>query len=114
MQSFNYYTEAWSLYIVLGLILIFLLDLKLKKTNFYLRVGVHTLIAAFAFTPQTVGDTEFYAPMLLVSLFDAEIEGVTAIYQGLITLLLVWGVSFALILTVRHLINAKFNSQNKV
>jgi len=107
MYPFDLYPQAWALYIALGLLLLFLLDLKLKKYAFKWRIGVLSLIAVGAFTPQQVLNADSLAPMILTSLLNAEVEGVSAIYQGLLTLLLLWGILFASILAIRHFIEAK-------
>ena len=112
MESFNLYPQAWALYIVLGLVLLFLLDLKLRKFGFKTRVAVLSLIAVGAFTPEMVQDAHSYAPLILTSLFNAEIDGVGAIYKGLTTLLIIWGIIFASSLAIRHFVGAK-QSANK-
>ncbi len=107
MNDFNLYPQAWACYVGLGILLLYLLDLKLRKTNFYLRAGVLSLLATGAFTPQVVNNADSYAPMVFTSLFNAEVEGASAVYQGLITLLIVWGIGLALILASKHLIALK-------
>ncbi|WP_196137939.1 hypothetical protein [Aliikangiella sp. G2MR2-5] len=104
MTTFSLYPQAWIAYIALGLVLLFLLDLKLRKTHFAIRASLLTLIATGAFTPEIVRDSETYAPLLLTSLFNAELDGISAIYQGLITLLIVWGILLSLVLAIRHFI----------
>lgn len=113
MENFNLYPQAWALYIALGLVLLFLLDLKLRKFGFKTRVAILSLIAVGAFTPETVRDASSFAPLILTSLFNAELDGVSSIYKGLTTLVIVWGIVFASILGIRHLIGAS-RSGNKV
>lgn len=104
MQSFDLYPQAWAIYIVLGLILLFLIDLKLKHTNFIVRIAVFYFIGVCAFTPQIVSESTSYAPLFLISLFNAEVEGVTTIYKGLITLGIIWSVLFFSTLGIKHFI----------
>lgn len=111
MQSFDLYPQAWAVYIALGLLLLYLLDLKLRNVGFKRRVSILSLIAVGAFTPQTVTDADSFAPLILTSLFNAEVVGISAIYQGLITLLAVWGITFALILAIRHSLFSKKKEQ---
>lgn len=107
MQGFDLYPQAWALYIALGLTFLFVIDLKLRKLNFYWRLGILSLLAVGAFTPQTVTDSDSLAPVIIASLLDAEVEGASAIYHGLITLGITWGILFAIILAVRHFISGK-------
>lgn len=110
MQSFDLYPQAWAVYIGLGLVLLFLLDLKLRKSNFMVRVAVLSLIAVGAFTPDTVKDADSLAPLILTSLLNAEVDGISAIYQGLLKLVIIWGILFASILSIRHFVLAKKDS----
>ncbi|MET1253845.1 hypothetical protein [Aliikangiella maris] len=107
MQSFDLYPQAWIAYIVLGLILLFLVDLKMRKAPFALRAGFVSLLATGAFTPQQVRDADSYAPMVLNTILNAEVDGVGAIYEGLTLLLLVWGIIFATLLAIRYFIEAR-------
>ena len=106
MNQFDLYPQAWAVYILLGLALLFLLDLNLRRTGFKRRVGILSFIAAGAFTPQTVVGSKSLAPMILTSLFNAEVEGVSAIIQGLVSLIAVWGIVFATILALRPFVKA--------
>jgi len=110
MESFNLYPQAWALYVGLGLALLFLLDIKLKKFGFKTRIAVLSLIAVGAFTPETVKDADSLAPLILTSLFNAEVEGVGAIYKGLTKLVIIWGIVFASALAIRHFVGAKSQS----
>ncbi len=106
MASFDLYPQAWALYIVLGLVFLYLLDVKLRRYSFKTRVAVLSLIAVGAFTPEMVREAESYAPLILTSLFNAELDGVGTLYKGLTTLLILWGIVFALVLAIRHIIGA--------
>ncbi|TQV87489.1 hypothetical protein [Aliikangiella coralliicola] len=107
METFALYPQAWLAYVALGLALLFMLDLKLRKTNFKLRAGILSLIAVGAFTPQTVADADTMAPLILTSVLNAEMVGASAIYKGLVTLLIVWGIVFAASLAFKYFIDAK-------
>lgn len=107
MQQFDLYPQAWAIYIVLGVIFLYLIDLKLRKCGFKTRAGILSLLAVGAFTPQTVADADSLAPLILSSLLNAEVEGITAIYKGLVTLVVTWGIVFTISLAVRHFVNAK-------
>ena len=113
MQSFDLYPQAWAVYIGLGLVLLYLLDLKLKQSNFIVRVSLLCLIAVGAFTPDTVRDADSLAPLVLTSLLNAEVDGISAIYQGLLKLIIIWGILVATILAVRHFVLAKQGSREK-
>lgn len=115
MKDFALYIESWMVYIALGLLLLFLIDLKARGWRFGLRIGILSFIAAGIFTPQTVINSDTYAPLILNCLLNAEIEGVTAIYEGLITLTIVWAIIFTVSLGIRHLFLAKrkASSENK-
>lgn len=113
MNSPNLYPLAWTVYIVLGLLLLFLLNLKLRNKNYALRAGLFCLIAVFAFTPETVEDSVQLAPMILTSLFNAETHGLEALVKGLLTLLAIWGICFSSLLGLRHLINASKSGKTK-
>lgn len=106
MEQFDLYPQAWAVYIILGIILLFVLDLKLSKTGFKRRVGILSLIATGAFTPHTVSGGDSLAPLIVTSLLDAEVEGSGAILQGLLTLIIVWGIVFASSLAIRHFVQA--------
>ncbi len=114
MQGFDFYAQAWVVYILLGVLFLFLIDLKLRKMRFSVRAGILSLLAVGAFTPQTVPDAESLAPLIITSLLNAEIEGVNAIYQGLITLGIVWGIVFTIALASKHLIDAQKNKTNTI
>ena len=107
MQGFDLYPQAWALYVALGLVLLFVLDLKIRKLGFKTRVGLLSIFAVGAFTPQTVSDSDSLAPLIITSLLNAEVEGITAIYKGLVTLVIIWGIVFALALAVKHFVDAK-------
>jgi hypothetical protein len=107
MSGFDYYPQAWAIYIVLGIALLWLIDLKLRKRSFNLRVGVLCFIAIVAFTPQTISESDSLAPLIITSLLNAETEGVSAIYKSLVTLLSTWGIVFFLILAGKHFLDAK-------
>ena len=109
MEQFDLYPQAWTVYIILGLALLFMLDLKLRKTGFKRRVAVLSLIATGAFTPHTVTGGDSLAPMILTSLLDAEVQGSGAIIQGLLTLVIIWGIIFASCLAIRHFVQAYKN-----
>ncbi|MCW8878924.1 MAG: hypothetical protein OQK04_03560 [Kangiellaceae bacterium] len=113
MQSFDLYPQAWAVYIGLGLVLLFLLDLKLRKSNFVVRVAVLSLIAVGAFTPDTVRDADSLAPLVLTSVLNAEVDGISAIYQGLLKLVIIWGILVASILSIRHFVLAKKDPDGK-
>jgi len=107
MNGFDFYPQAWALYIALGIILLFMIDLKLRKFGFKLRVGLLSLFAVGAFTPQSVTDSDSLAPLVLTSLLNAETNGISAIYKGLLTLVITWGIVFTLALAIKHFIDAK-------
>ena len=109
MEQFDLYPQAWAVYILLGIALLFILDLKLRKTGFKRRIAVLCLIATGAFTPHTITDGDSFAPMILTSLLDAEVQGSGAIVEGLVTLLIIWGILFASILAIRHFVQANKN-----
>jgi hypothetical protein len=112
MQQFALYTQAWALYLVLGLVLLFLVDLKLRHTGFKRRVALLSLLAVGAFTPQTVLDADTLAPLILTMLLNAEVQGLPPIIEGLITLVIAWGLVFFSCLAVRQLLRSL--STNKV
>lgn len=107
MNGFDFYTEAWAIYIIAGLVLLFLFDLKLRKLGFKWRTGILSFIGVCAFTPQLVKDADSYAPLIITSLLNAETDGISEIYSGLITLAITWGIIFAIILAIKHFIDAK-------
>jgi membrane-bound ClpP family serine protease len=107
MSGFDLYPQAWVVYILLGIILLFMLDLKLKKLPFAARVSILALIAVGAFTPQTVSDANSLAPMILTTLLNAEVEGVKVIYKSFTTLIIIWGIVVAAILAGKHFYDAK-------
>lgn len=113
MNQFPLYIESWIAYLILGLLLLFLLDLKLQRLRFAIRIALLSLIAVGAFTPQAVIDTNYYAPIILTSLLNAEVQGVDSIYHALLILLTVWGVVFALSLACRHLFLARKNNSEQ-
>lgn len=113
MQEFNLYPQAWAVYIVLGIILLYLVDLKLRHSSFKLRAGILNLLAVGAFTPQTVVDADSLAPLVINCLLTAEIEGPVAIYKGILTLLIIWGILFTATLAIRHFVQATFMISKK-
>lgn len=110
MNGFDFYSEAWAIYIIAGLILLFLFDLKLRKLGFKWRTGILSFIGICAFTPQLVKNADSYAPLIITSLLNAETDGISEIYSGLITLAITWGIVFAIILAIKHFIDAKKSS----
>lgn len=109
MTGFDLYPQAWALYIGLGIALLFLVDYKLKTKGFKIRVGVLSLLAVGAFTPQTVTDADSLAPMIITSILNAEMVGISAIYKALVTMAIIWGIIFASALAIKHFVEAKRN-----
>lgn len=111
MQSFDLYPQAWAVYLLLGIALLWLIDFKVKRWGFRIRAALLSLIAVGAFTPQQVTESDSYAPLILTSLFNAEVEGVSAIYQGLTTLVIIWGIVLSITFAIHHFFGAKNNSK---
>lgn len=107
METFELYGAAWLIYIALGICLLGLLSFKLKKSSWNIKFGFLSLIAVGAFTPAMVLNAKTYAPLILTSLLNAEVHGVSAIVSGLIKLVAIWGVIFFSALAIRHFIKAK-------
>ena len=114
MAQFDLYPQAWIVYVLLGVALLFVLDLKLKKFGFKRRVAVLSFIATGAFTPHTVTNADSLAPLILTSLLDAEIKGSSALFEGFITLLIIWGIIFASALAIRHFIRASNKTKENI
>ncbi len=110
MNQLQLYPEAWIVYILLGLVLLFLLDLKLRKRPFSLRAGLLSLIAVLAFTPEVATDAETFAPKVITSLLNAETQGIVTFYQGLMTLTIIWGIVFTIVLAIRYWLLARKKS----
>jgi hypothetical protein len=102
MNQLQLYPEALAVYILLGIVMLFLLDYKLRKRAFILRVGLLSLVGVLAFTPEMVMNAENYAPKVVMSVLNIEKLGITALTEGLITLAIIWGIVFFSILAVRH------------
>jgi len=80
--------------------------------NFILRAAILTLISTGAFTPQMVSDADSYAPLILSSLLNAEEQGIDAIYLGLTTLLIVWGILLTVVLAIKYFVDARRTTQS--
>ena len=107
MQTFDYYGMAWLIYSGLGLCLLLLIAYKMKKASWNFKFGLLSLIAVGAFTPAMVLNAKTYAPLILTSLLNAEVQGVNAIFTGLIKLAVIWGIIFFTVLAIRHFLKVR-------
>jgi len=102
MQTFELYGTAWLVYLGLGLVFLALVTYKVKNLSWHVKFGIISFLAVGAFTPDTVANAETYAPLVITSLLNAEVEGSSAIISGLIQLLIIWGIVFFSALAFRH------------
>ncbi len=107
MQTFELYSEAWIFYIALGCTLLALIAYKMRASSWNLRFVILSLLAVGAFTPDTVANADTYAPLILTALLNAETEGSSAIINGLVKLIIIWGIVLTSTLAVRHFWLAK-------
>ena len=107
MQTFELYGTAWLIYLGLGILLIAMIGYMIKNFSWNLKVAIVSLLAVGAFTPDTVANAETYAPLVLTALLKAETEGSSAIINGLIKLVIIWGIVFFSTLAIRHFWLAK-------
>ncbi len=107
MQPFELYAEAWMLYIGLGILLLALIGYKMRTVSWGIKIAVLSLVGVGAFTPDTVANAETYAPLVLTALLKAETEGSAAIINGLVKLVIIWGIVFSSALAARHFWLAK-------
>ena len=92
METFNLYVEAWAAYFGLGLLLLGLIYYKIRDRSGYLKFGLISFLAVGAFTPSFVGEGKTFAPLVINSLLNAEIEGSGAILSGFFQLVIVWAI----------------------
>ncbi|MGB0495376.1 MAG: hypothetical protein ACPGJI_03390, partial [Kangiellaceae bacterium] len=52
--------------------------------------------------PDTVTDAETYAPLVITSLLNAEVEGSKAIISGLVQLTIIWGIVYFIGMSIRQ------------
>jgi len=100
LNHFDYYNQAWVVYVILGIIFLVLVDRLFRHLSLYLRIGLHTLIATLAFTPGTVGDSPSFSPLIVASLLNAEEQGIQPLLEALATFSLTWLALFALVVSL--------------
>lgn len=113
MQTFELYGEAWIFYISLGLILLALIGYQMRATSWNLRFAILSLLAVGAFTPGMAANAQTYAPLILTALLKAETDGSSAIMNGLVKLVIIWGIVFSTALAARHFWLAKQQTQQE-
>ncbi len=102
MQTFELYSAAWAAYLGLGILLLALITYKVKDLSWHLKFGLISFIAVGAFTPDMVANAQTYAPLVISAMLKAEVEGSSAIINGLIKLTIIWGIVFFSALSLRH------------
>jgi len=107
MQTFELYGVAWFLYLLLGIALLVLVNLKTKQLSWNKRFALLSFLAVGALTPDIVVNSDTYAPLIVTSLLNAEVEGVSAIISGFIKLFIIWGIVFFSLLAIHHFWLAK-------
>ncbi len=114
MQTFELYGVAWLVYLTLGLALLALITYKIKNLSWHVKFGIISFLAVGALTPDTVTNAETYAPLVITALLNAEVEGSSAIINGLIQLFIIWGIVFFSALAFRHFMQTRKNqNENK-
>jgi hypothetical protein len=116
MQTFELYGTAWAVYIVLGICLLGLIYYGTRNSRWQTRYAIISFLAVGAFTPDTITSSDTFAPLVISALLKAEVEGSTAIVNGLTKLLILWGIVFFCSLAVRHFwfANKKNSNQDEV
>jgi hypothetical protein len=102
MEAFELYGTAWLVYILLGCGLLGLVYIKVRQLRWHTKYGILSFLAVGAFTPDTIASSDTFAPLVISALLKAEVEGSSAIVQGLIQLVILWGIIFFCGLAVRH------------
>jgi hypothetical protein len=107
MQTFELYGAAWLVYLSLGILLLALITYKIKNLSWHLKFGLISFIAVGAFTPDMIANTQTYAPLVISALLKAEVEGSSAIINGLIKLIIIWGIVFFSALSLKHFLQTR-------
>jgi len=107
MQTFELYGAAWLVYFVLGLAFLALVSYKVKNLAWPFKFAIISFLAVGALTPDlvssdSVANAETYAPLVITSLLNAEVEGSKAIISGLVQLVIIWGIVFFIGMSIRH------------
>ena len=109
MQTFELYGAAWLIYLSCGILFLAMIAFKVKNLSWHLKFGIISFLAVGSLTPDMVANAETYAPLVITSLLNAEVEGSSAIIEGLIQLLIIWGIIFFSGLALRHFLQARKN-----
>ncbi len=112
MQTFELYDAAWFAYLGLGILLLALINYKIKNLSWHFKFGLISFIAVGAFTPDMVTNAQTYAPLVISALLKAEVEGSSAIISGLIKLVIIWGIVFFSGLSLRHFWQTRKKQKN--
>lgn len=102
MQTFELYGTGWLVYIGLGICLLALVGFKIQKLSWNVKFAIISLLAVGAFTPDMVANAQTYAPLVISALLKAETEGSEALINGLIKLVIIWGIILSSALAIRH------------
>ncbi len=107
MQTFELYGVAWLVYFVLGLALLALIAFKVKNLSWPIKFAILSFLAVGALTPDTVTNSETYAPLVITALLKAEVEGSKAIISGLVQLVIIWGIIYFIGMSIRHFLTTR-------
>ncbi len=110
-ETFELYSTAWLVYLGLGIFLLLLIAYKIRRLHWLVQFILLSFLAVGAFTPDLVKDSNTYAPLVITSLLDAEVEGVSAVISGLLKLLMIWGIVIFTVLAGRHFWLARYSKQ---
>ena len=113
MQTFELYGVAWLVYAIFGLAFLALVTYKIKNLSWPVKYAIISFLAVGALTPDTVTNAETYAPLVITSLLNAEVEGSKAIISGLVQLTIIWGIIYFIGMSLRHYLSSKSNSVAK-
>ncbi len=110
---------VWLMYIAAGLVTLGLLYYPMRRASHWLHLLLLTPIAALMFAPVTVQpESEYWAPAVLVMIFEAEKQGPEGLIRSLVPLIITFSgfllIGIAALLTPKSRTRAKkSNVQSK-
>ncbi|MEM9102553.1 MAG: hypothetical protein AAGB12_09520 [Pseudomonadota bacterium] len=96
MTDFPFYQTAWLFYLAAGLLLMLVVWALFRKTNFWLKALLLTIVAACTFTPiQLQNEAETWAPALVVAVFELEqslneSDSTEGVWRGVTPVIRIW------------------------
>jgi hypothetical protein len=89
---FDFYYLAWLIYSLSGLFLLGLVAYKIRRFFWSIQFLILSFLFLGIFTPDIIVHSKIYAPLVITTLLNVEVEGFKAITHSLIRFSIFWGI----------------------